>query len=88
MKRSILLVLLILFFATAASAGPLDDLLGEMSGLTGFAWWVELVALISTALAFIMAALPQGEPGGAWDKTRTLLNYLANNWGNAKNIVH
>ena len=86
--KFVLLVLTILFCATASTAGPLDDLLGEMSGLRGVAWWMEFVAVVSTAIAFVMAALPQGEPGSSWDKVRTLLNYFGNNWGNAKNIVN
>lgn len=87
MKRSIVVALLILFTATTVVAGPLDDLFGEMSGLRNVAWWVELVSVISAVIAFSMAILPQGTPGGRWDRVRTFLNYLASNWGNAKNLV-
>ena len=40
-----------------------------------------------SAAAAAMAVLPQGKPGSLWDTVRTGVNYLAFNWGNAKNIV-
>ena len=37
------------------------------------------------AAAAAMAVLPQGKPGGWWDTTRTIVNFLALNFGHAKN---
>ncbi len=48
------------------------------------ATWVPIVI---TAAAAAMAVLPQGKTGSAWDKIRTVVNYLALNFGNAKNAV-
>ena len=43
--------------------------------------------VVVTAAAAAMAVLPQGKPGSAWDTIRTGVNWLAFNWGNAKNQV-
>lgn len=43
--------------------------------------------IIVTAAAAAMAVLPQGKPGSVWDTVRTVINWAAFNWGNAKNIV-
>jgi hypothetical protein len=41
-------------------------------------------AAISGLVGFLMAILPQGN-GGAWGLVRSLLDFIAMNWGNAKN---
>jgi hypothetical protein len=38
-----------------------------------------------TAAAAAMAVLPQGKPGSTWDSVRSGVNFLAMNFGNAKN---
>lgn len=45
------------------------------------------VPLVVSAAAAAMAVLPQGKPGSTWDNTRSVINYLAMNWGHAKNQV-
>ncbi len=47
------------------------------------AYWVPIVI---SAAAAAMAVLPQGKTGSTWDSIRTVVNYLALNFGNAKNI--
>lgn len=46
---------------------------------------VAVVPIVITFAAALMAVLPQGAPGSKWDKIRTFVNYVAMNWGNAKN---
>lgn len=41
---------------------------------------------VITAAAAAMMALPQGKPGTWWDTTRTVVNFIAMNWGHAKNV--
>jgi hypothetical protein len=41
---------------------------------------------VIAAAAAAMAALPQGKKGGWWDTVRTIVNFLAMNWGHAKNV--
>ena len=43
--------------------------------------------MVVSAAAAAMAVLPQGTPGSFWDTIRTGVNYIAMNWGNAKNAV-
>lgn len=52
--------------------------------LTEVTYWGPIVI---AAAAAAMAVLPQGKPGTTWDKVRTFVNYLAMNFGNAKNAV-
>ena len=52
--------------------------------------WADLLTYgptVIAASAAAMAVLPQGKPGSVWDSIRTVINYAAMNWGNAKNIV-
>lgn len=44
------------------------------------------VPLVVTAAAAATAVLPQGKPGSVWDTIRTVVNWAAFNWGNAKNV--
>lgn len=44
------------------------------------------LAYAISAAAAAMAVLPQGKPGGWWDQARTVINFLAQNYGHAKNI--
>lgn len=81
----LLLLASLLLVATSAGAGPLDDLVGEVSGLDQFVWWAQLVALGSAVCALATAMLPTGLPGTRMDKVRRILNYVACNWGNARN---
>lgn len=85
MLKKLSLMILVLLVAVSATAGPLDDLVGEMSGLDSAAWWAQLVALVSAGAALAAAVLPLGDPGGKWEKIRVLLNAFAANWGKAKN---
>ncbi len=85
MLKHMPLFVALLLVPAASLAGPLDDLVGEMSGLDGAAWWVQLVALVSAGAALAAAVLPVGDPGGKWEKIRVLLNAFAANWGSAKN---
>lgn len=48
--------------------------------------WVQPYFTVSGVVALLMAVLPQGPAGSLWDKVRTLLNFVASNWGNAKNV--
>lgn len=41
--------------------------------------------MIITAAAAAAATLPKGEPGSIWGKIRTVIDFLALNFGNAKN---
>lgn len=50
------------------------------------AFVAAIPVVISTAAA-LMAVLPQGTPGSSWDKIRTVVNYVAMNWGHSRNIV-
>jgi hypothetical protein len=75
----------ILFIATSIFAGPLDDMVGEVTGGDQLAWWVQLVALGTAVCSLAVAALPKGLPGDKWEKIRRVLNYIAMNWGNARN---
>ena len=52
-----------------------------------WAFVLTYVPLVVTAAAAAMAVLPQGKPGGVWDTIRTVVNWAAFNWGNAKNVV-
>ena len=69
-----------------AVAGPIDATLGKWFGLSDVSYWVDAVLAVTGLLSVAMAVLPQGATGGAWDKTRTVLNIVAANWGSAKNI--
>ena len=42
---------------------------------------------VIAAAAAAMAVLPQGKPGSLWDQIRTIVNYLAMNWGHSTNVV-
>ncbi len=46
---------------------------------------VEILTAVVTIAAALVAALPQGKTGGALDRVRTVVNWLALNVGNAKN---
>jgi hypothetical protein len=48
---------------------------------------VSTPAAVAGLTGFLMAVLPQGEPGSKWDTARTVLNFVAMNWGNAKNLT-
>ena len=48
---------------------------------------VAAISRIIAAVAILMAVLPQGTPGSTWDKIRSVVNYVAMNWGSAKNEV-
>lgn len=52
--------------------------------MTEVAYWGPYAV---AAAAAAMAVLPQGKPGSVWDKIRTVVNFLAMNWGHSKNIV-
>ena len=54
---------------------------------SGISAVVAAVPVIITAAATLMAILPQGAPGSTWDKIRSVVNYVAMNWGSAKNEV-
>jgi len=86
MRHFIPLFVLTLCLPVVAFAGPLDDLVGDVTGLGDAAWWAQLVALGTTLSALITAILPVGTPGDKWSKIRRVLNYIAANWGNAKNL--
>ena len=47
---------------------------------------VAAIPVVISAAAAAMAVLPQGAPGSTWDKIRTFVNFLAMNWGHAKNV--
>lgn len=47
---------------------------------------VHWVPIVISAAAAAMAVLPQGKPGSTWDSIRSVVNWLALNVGNAKNI--
>lgn len=49
--------------------------------------YIQTPAAIGWFIGLLMAILPQGAPGSAWDMIRTVLNLLAANFGNAKNAV-
>ncbi len=64
---------------------------GAVASTTSFfasAWTfiVTYVPYIVTAAAAATAVLPQGKPGSVWDTIRTVINWAAFNWGNAKNV--
>ena len=48
---------------------------------------VAAIPVVIATAAALMAVLPQGPPGSTWDKIRSVVNYVAMNWGNAKNVV-
>ncbi|WP_457797654.1 hypothetical protein [Methylocystis sp. S23] len=49
--------------------------------------WPALVPLAVSGLSsFISAILPQGQPGTVWGAVRALIDALAMNWLNAKNV--
>ncbi|WP_428988635.1 hypothetical protein [Methylocapsa aurea] len=98
-----LCVLALLFVGGAAHAAdsltvdlPLPDavptsVVGVLAILGG---WVVIIGKAAfsafgvTGVASAASAfLPQGEPGSTWDKTRTVINWLALNVKNARNIV-
>ena len=80
------LALGLVLFPSVAFAGPIEDLLNAVvPGLTGMAWWAELVAAVVAGASLFAAATPKGEPGGLWDKLRGVVNWLASNVGNARN---
>lgn len=86
MFKSILVFGLITLAPLAAQAGALDSFLADFLGVDPLvAWYVEAVAAVSGLLGLFLALLPTGIAGGAWDKARTVLNYLGSNWGNARN---
>jgi len=43
--------------------------------------------IIITAAAGAAAALPQGRPGSLWARIRGVVDFLAMNFGNAKNAA-
>ena len=48
---------------------------------------VAAIPVVIATAAALMAVLPQGTPGSTWDKIRSVVNYVAMNWGSAKNEV-
>lgn len=54
---------------------------------SGISAVVAAIPKIIAAAAILMAVLPQGTPGSTWDKIRSVVNYVAMNWGSAKNVV-
>jgi len=48
---------------------------------------IAAIPVILVVLTQAMAILPQGTPGSVWDTIRTVVNYLAGNYGHAKNKV-
>ena len=52
-----------------------------ISAITTYGPWVI------TAAAAAAAALPQGSPGSPWATVRTVIDALALNFGNAKNVT-
>lgn len=70
------------FAQAAAPALPAASIFGS-----AWTFIVTYVPLVVTAAAAAAAVLPQGKAGGVWDTVRTIINWAAFNWGNAKNIV-
>jgi hypothetical protein len=62
--------------------------IASTTSIFGSAWTflVTYVPYIVTAAAAATAVLPQGKPGSVWDTIRTVINWAAFNWGNAKNV--
>jgi len=89
MTKKLFLVLLVALILApiAAAAGPVEDLLESVApGLTGFAWWGELVAAIVAAASLFAAATPKGDSANpVWSRARAIVNWLAANVGNARN---
>lgn len=82
------LVLLFVLAPLTAQAGLVDDTVAKLFSIdTSIDWWVSTVVSVSGLLGLVMALAPQGAPGGVWDKVRTAINWLAANWGNARNVV-
>ena len=47
---------------------------------------VQYGPMVVTAAAAAAAVLPQGAPGSAWATVRAMIDVLAMNFGNAKNM--
>ena len=54
---------------------------------SGISAVVAAIPVVIATAAALMAVLPQGTPGSTWDKIRSVVNYVAMNWGSAKNEV-
>lgn len=79
------IMLALILVPSVALAGPIEDLINAVSpGLTGVAWWGELVAAVVAGASLFAAATPKGEPGGMWDMLRRVVNWCAANVGNAR----
>lgn len=61
----------------------------DAAGWGALLWsWVSPYFTVSGVAALLMAILPRGESGSAWDIVRTIINrVLAGNFGNAKNEI-
>jgi hypothetical protein len=96
-------VLALVFAGGAAHAAdslmvdlPLPDavptsVVGVLAILGGWAVIIGKAAFsafgVTGVASAVSAFLPQGEPGSAWDKTRTIINFVALNVRNARNQV-
>lgn len=49
--------------------------------------YISTPAAVSGIVGFFMAILPQGTPGTVWGYVRVVLDFVASNWGAAKNAV-
>lgn len=79
-------LVLFLVFPIAAQAGPLEDVAEAFfPGVTGAAWWTELVAVGVAVAALLVAWLPKAaNAAGPYALVRRALNWFAQNYGNAR----
>jgi len=84
------LITTLLFAPFAAMAQEVVAPIAEAAAVPEIGW-LGLVGMIApiviSAAAAIAAVFPQGKDGGVWYYVRKVIDFLALNFGNAKNAV-
>jgi uncharacterized membrane protein len=81
-KRTAYIVATFILTCTAAFAADIATAPADYWAL--IQQYLLTPAAISGFVGFLMAILPQGS-GGVWGLVRSVLDFVAMNWGNAKN---
>jgi hypothetical protein len=59
----------------------------DFVGWASLVWsWLTPIIEATGVASFVTALLPQGTPGGVWDMVRKVLNFVAANFLNARNV--
>lgn len=73
--------------AIATAAAPAQAGFAVPAWLSNIWAYISTPAAVSGIVGFFMAILPQGSPGTVWGYVRVVLDFVASNWGAAKNIA-